>query len=244
MILARRRLLARIGAAEPRLVRLCAPPGFGKTEFAGVWARRFDRHAVCDCAGVAGTVDFAGRIMSALAGESPRGGDPIARTQLFLHATEATEAAWIRALLDCWKLRQERALLILINADAIASQAGMLALLGDLLAARPAERVLLLSSRRPLPLDVARYLAPHEILTLTRDELQLDGDEAASVFEGTDLAQPTIDRILQLAAGWPIAVLSWRGSRTTNPISTGCSIGSTRSETNCTSTSSMRCCWR
>jgi ATP/maltotriose-dependent transcriptional regulator MalT len=207
MILARRRLLARLGASEPRLVRLCAPPGYGKTDFAAIWARRFDRHGTCDCAGVSGTVEFAGRVISALAGESHGSGEAIARTRLFLHVTEADDAAWSRALLEAWKLRQERALLIFENADAACAQPGILALLGDMLAARPAERVVLISSRQPLPLDVARYLAPHQVLTLSRDELQLDDDEAERVFEGTDLAQPAIDRILQLAGGWPIAVL-------------------------------------
>jgi len=181
MILTRRRLLARLGAAEPRLVLLCAPPGYGKTDFAELFARRFDRHATCNCAELAGTVDFAGRLMAALAGESP-GGETIARTRLALHATEAGEAAWSRALLEFWKLRQERALLIIESADTIATQPGVLALIGDLLAARPAERVLLVSSRRPLPLDVARYLEPHQVLTLSRDELQLDAQEAAAIF--------------------------------------------------------------
>ena len=92
MILARRRLLARIGAAEPSLLRLCAPPGFGKTEFAAVWARRFDRHRSATAPGL-GMVDFAGRIMSALAEESPRGG-ALSREPLFLHVTEADDAAW------------------------------------------------------------------------------------------------------------------------------------------------------
>jgi len=207
VILARRGLLARLGAAEPRLVRVCAPAGYGKTDFAGVLARRFDRHAICDCAGLKGTIDFAGRLMSALAGESYGNGDAIARTRLLLHATETGEAAWIREFLDCWKLRQERALLILLNADAIAHQPRVLALLGDMLAARPAERVLLVSSREPLPIDAGRYFAPHQILTLRDSDLRLDADEAASVFEGSDLSQPTVDRVLALAGGWPVALL-------------------------------------
>jgi ATP/maltotriose-dependent transcriptional regulator MalT len=207
MILTRRRLLARLGAVEPRLVRLCAPPGYGKTEFAALWARRYDRHATCSCSAIAGAADFAGRLMSALARESHGSSEGLARTRLFLHVTEADDAAWSRSLLEAWKLRQERALLTLENADAVAAQPSVLALLGDLLAARPAERVLLLSSRRPLPIDAGRYLAPHQVLTLTSAELQLENDDAASIFEGTDLGQSTVDRIVNLAGGWPIALL-------------------------------------
>lgn len=207
MIPARRRLLSRLGTSEPRVVQLCAPAGYGKADFAASWARRFDRHCVCNCANVAGTIDLAGRVMSALADESRGGGEGIARTRLFLHATEADAGAWSRALLEGWKQRQERALLVLENADAIASTPDALALLGDMFAARPAERVLLVVSRRPLPLDVTRYLAPHQILTIARDELKFDDDGAASMFDGADLAKPIVDRIVQLAGGHPIALL-------------------------------------
>jgi ATP/maltotriose-dependent transcriptional regulator MalT len=207
MILARRRLLARVGSSEPRLVRLCAPPGYGKTDVAALWARRFDRHAICDCRAVTGTADFAGRLMSALADETRGSGETIARTRLLLHVTQAGDAAWSRALIEAWKLRQERALLILEGADALASHPAALALLGDLLAARPEDRVVLTVSRTPLPLDVARYLAPHQMLSFSSDELKLDDGEAAGVFAGTEVAPSVVDRMLQLAAGWPIALL-------------------------------------
>ena len=105
------------------------------------------------------------------------------------------------------------------HADAIAENAGVLALLGDMLAARPAERVLLLSSRVRAAARFARYLAPHQVLTLSRDELQLDNDEAAGVFEGTDLAP---DRRQHPSACRRLAdrAASWRSSRTTKRIST------------------------
>jgi ATP/maltotriose-dependent transcriptional regulator MalT/DNA-binding winged helix-turn-helix (wHTH) protein len=207
MIPARKRLLARFEAIEPRLIRLCAPPGYGKAELAAVWARRFDRRAVCDCSDVEGIADFVGRVMSALARESATGAETLAQRRLFLHATEADVSAWRRALLECWKARQERALLILENADALAARPDVLELAGDMLAARPPDRVVLVSSRNPLPLDVARYVAPHQILTLSSCELQLGESEAAAVFDGVDLSASTVDRILQVAEGWPMILL-------------------------------------
>lgn len=207
MTLPRTRLLARLFTSEPRLVRLCAPPGYGKSSLARLFARRFDRHAICECMGAAGTVDFASRAMSALAGESQAGGDSVALARLRLHATEADSATWSRALLEAWKVRQEHSLFILEHAEAIAEDGGVLALVGDMLAARPPERVILISSRVALPLRISHYLAPHQILTLSRNELRFDSEEAASVFEGTDLAPEVISRIVQLAEGWPIVLL-------------------------------------
>jgi hypothetical protein len=124
-----------------------------------------------------------------------------------LHATESGAPAWRRALLEAWKMRQERALFVIENADAIAADDGVLTLLGDLLAARPMERVVLLSSRFELPLRVTEYLAPHQTLTLSESQMRLDGEEAFGIFEGTDLAAEVVERIVRLADGWPIALL-------------------------------------
>jgi hypothetical protein len=206
MTLQRTRLLARLFASEPRLVRLVAPPGYAKSTLARLFARRFERHAICDCSGVSDTADFAGRALSALAGES-LSGDALAVTRLRLHATEADTATWSRAILEAWKSRQEHALFIIEHADAIAENSGVLALLGDLLAARPPERVLLISSREPLPLRVGHYLAPHQILTLSQNELRFDREEAAAMFDGSELAPPILDRIVRLAAGRPSVLL-------------------------------------
>ncbi|HKU81495.1 MAG TPA: hypothetical protein VJP76_04920, partial [Candidatus Tumulicola sp.] len=199
-----RRLLVRLATADPRFVSLSAPPGYGKTDLAGAWARRFGRHAVCDCTGLAGLCDFAARLLAALGNESDA--ETVGRTRLSLHARGAGEGAWIRAVLECWKARRERSLLVLRNAGAIARDARALALFGDLLAARPAERALMVSSNEPLPLEVARYVAPHQALELTREQLQLDAAEAAELLEGAGVTPATTERILALCAGSPIAL--------------------------------------
>ena len=206
MTLPRTRLLARLSASEPRLVRLVAPPGFGKSSLARLFARRFDRHAICDCAGTGDPIDFAGRALSALASES-QSGDAIALVRLRLHATGADFATWNRALLEAWKARQENSLFILEHAEAIAENPGVLGLLADLLAARPPERVILLSSRDAVPLRVGHYLAPHQVLTLGRNELRFDDDEANGIFAGTEVSSETIGRIVRLADGSPIVLL-------------------------------------
>jgi hypothetical protein len=207
MTLPRSRLLTRLSASEPRLVRLQAPPGYGKSSLARLFARRFERHAICDCAGTADSIDFAGRAMSALAAESQNGGESAAFARLRLHATEADAATWSRALLETWKGRQEHALLILEHAEAVAENGSVLAMLGDLLAARPAERVVLVSSRVPLPLRVGHYLAPHQILTLSQDELRFNAVEVAALFDGGEMAPELVARIDRLAGGWPVVLL-------------------------------------
>jgi hypothetical protein len=203
----RSRLLERLFASEPRLISLAAPAGYGKSSLARLYARRFERHAICDCVGVADAKDFAGRAMSALAGESQAGGDSIALTRLRLHASEADAAAWSRGLLEAWKLHLDHSIFILDHAEAIAQNTSVLALLGDLLAARPPERVILISARATLPLRVSHYLAPHQILALSSEELRFDADEIRSAFDGIDVAPEALERIARLTDGWPTVLL-------------------------------------
>ena len=207
MTLQRTRLLARLFASEPRLLRLWAPPGYGKSSLARLFARRFDRHAICDCSGAGGVVEVADRAMAALADESPDGGDAVAGIRLRLHASEADDATWSRALLDLWKHRREHALFVFEHAEVAVDDAAILALLGDLLAARPPERVVLMSSRFPLPLRFAHFLAPHQTLTLTDNELRLDASEAGALFNEARLTAETVHRVVQLADGCPMVLL-------------------------------------
>jgi ATP/maltotriose-dependent transcriptional regulator MalT len=207
MTLPRSRLLSRMVAGEPRLVRLCAPAGYGKSSLARLYARRFDRHSICDCAGVRTATEFAGRALCALAGEYAARGGSIAATRLRLHATQADEAAWCRALLDAWKSAQGQALFVLERAEEIGANDGVLALVGDLLAARPPQRVMLVCTRAALPLRYPHYLEPHDILTLSREDLRVRPEEAAGFFEGAELVPPLLERIVALADGWPAVLL-------------------------------------
>lgn len=200
------RLLTRLAASDSRLIRLVAPPGYGKSRLARHFARRFERFAVCDLQGTGGVVGFAHRGLQALATEGQERGESPALTRLRLHAADADPAAWRRALLDAWKTRRERALFILENADAVAADAEVRELLGDLLAARPARRVLLLSSREPISLAVAHYLAPHEVVEITQDELRFEPSDVERMFEGMQLRGAIVERVVRLAAGRPFVL--------------------------------------
>ena len=86
VILPQTRLLERLIASEPRLVRLWAPAGYGKSSLARLFARRFDRHAICDCAGVCDPVEFADRAID------------LAKVRLPFLFDEASTAAGTRIL--------------------------------------------------------------------------------------------------------------------------------------------------
>jgi len=200
------RLLTRLAASESRLIRLAAPPGYGKSRLARLFARRFERFALCDLQGASGVVGFAHRALQALAVEGQDRGESPALTRLRLHLGDADPANWRRAFLDAWKARRDRALFILENADSVAADAEVRELLSDLLAGRPAQRVLLVSSREPLPLAAAHYLGPHEVVGITQEELRFEPGEAERMFEGMELRGAVVERVVRLAAGRPFVL--------------------------------------
>lgn len=206
MAVRRNRLLARLFAAEPRLVRFVAGAGYGKSSLARIFARRFGRHSFCDCQDVTDVTEFANRALAALEAEHGDS-DAITQLRLRLHVTNADSAAWSRALLDVWKSRGDQALFVLEHAEWVANSANVLAVVGDLLAARPPDRVVLVSSRVALPLRFAHYVAPHQTLTFSRNELRFENAEAEAVFEGSGLAPEVVQRIVRLADGWPVVLL-------------------------------------
>lgn len=64
--LPRRRLLARCTEAQPRVVRLIARPGWGKSTFARQIAAAYGDFAVIECGGAASAADLDGRLTAAL----------------------------------------------------------------------------------------------------------------------------------------------------------------------------------
>jgi DNA-binding SARP family transcriptional activator len=86
----RRRLIARCLEARPRLVRVGARPGWGKSSFARQLASAVGSYAVCECTGVTSLADFEQRL------DAARASDPAAlvvdSAEQLVHVPGAAEA--------------------------------------------------------------------------------------------------------------------------------------------------------
>ncbi len=98
------------------------------------------------------------------------------------------------------------ALVVLDDVHAL-SAAGGNARLQALLHTLPNDRRLVLLTRDPLSIDLFRYAAPHEILTLRREDIELTRDECRLAIAAEEMPRPTRERALDVCAGWPIATL-------------------------------------
>jgi DNA-binding SARP family transcriptional activator len=80
-------------------------------------------------------------------------------------------------------------------------------LLEELVRDVPAATMLVLLARQVLPVDISRYVAPHEILTLRRADLAFTPAECREIIAHEDVPRSVVERAVDLCEGWPLATL-------------------------------------
>ncbi len=189
-------LLERVRATAPRALVLTAPAGYGKSTLVRAYAAGFERVAWCDCEGLRGAEDFGRRVVDALVRADPALGVEVAAARL----AEGSVSGPVDAL---WARTARRALFVFENADGLRGVAAF-ELLGRLIRAAPAERVLAFCARRPQPVALARALGSARVLRLSAFELALDEEQIAVLAAAQGVGPREAALVAQLSNGWPI----------------------------------------
>ena len=178
----RNALLERIGRARPRVVRIVANAGWGKSRFVRALAGQVRSAAVVEAGDAAGGAQLERMILDALALDGvPR-------------VAGSLREAWAAAVPpELFALEDVH----LLDADSVE-------LVRVLLRALPEGRMLVLSSRAALPFELSRYFAPHEIVSLDSADLALSGEELRAVIDHGQVDPSTLERAMAMSRGWPI----------------------------------------
>ncbi|HET7814581.1 MAG TPA: hypothetical protein VFL13_09430, partial [Candidatus Baltobacteraceae bacterium] len=198
-------LLDRVERAQPEILALIAPAGFGKSTL----ARQLiigKPAAVCDVAGILDDLDLARRLVPALAQENPSRTQLLTQRELMLGDGGTSVAERVNLALEAWKDQAAQSFFVFENAEHIARNPKAREFFARLLTHRPAGRTVVICSRENLRVHLTRFAAPHEILTLRADDLAFDSADLASLFPEAASGRTNLERILQLSQGWPIAV--------------------------------------
>ena len=174
-------LLERIERARPRAIRVVADAGWGKSAFVRALATRAPGAIVVEARDAEGGDGFEGLALDALAAF----GDAAAIGTL--------RELWVAAGIPLFAVEDVH-LLDDEDVDVVRM----------LLRALPVDCTIVLTSRTPLPFELSRYFAPHEIVTVGTEELALSEAEQRAVL-GEDLDDRTLQRALHVSHGWPIA---------------------------------------
>ena len=175
-------LLERIERARPRVIRVIADAGWGKSAFVRALTARTPSAIVIEARDAEGGDGFEDLAFDALAALG--------------------DAAGAMTLRDLWVAAGIR-LVALEDVHVLADDG--IDVVRMLLRALPADCTVVLTSRSPLPFELSRYFAPHEIVTLGPEDLALTDDEQRVLLGGAALDERTLQRALHVSHGWPIA---------------------------------------
>lgn len=206
-IIRRDALLERLHRLRPHLVALIAPAGFGKSTFARQFVERSESFAICECAHVTDDLDFARRILPALAEENPERGAALSQRELLLGDGAMSSSERVALALNAWRRPSCPSTFVFEDAEHIADVASARELFTRLLAERPEGRTVVICSREGLRVHLSRFAAPHRIVTLRGDDLAFSRLELEQIFEPLDLNSSMLDRIYDISKGWPVPVL-------------------------------------
>jgi DNA-binding SARP family transcriptional activator len=205
--LRRAALAERVSSAAPAIVSLVAPAGFGKSSFVRELVAGFPSRAICDCRGLVSDLDLARRLVAALADEDPVRAAALAQTETLLGEGQVAAADRLGVVLAAWRAQTAPSVFVFEHAEDTFAEPTARDLLAKLLAARPDGRLVVVCSREPLRLHLARFAAPHRILTLHAADLAFTPDEVRALFAPTGAPAASVERAIAVAAGWPIAAL-------------------------------------
>ena len=199
----RPRLTRVLDAARGQAVVLVAPAGYGKTMLAAEWAQ--EREGVAWYRAVAPAADLAAFSVGVAAVLAQIVSGAGARLERRLRVGESPETA-ARPLAELlaedladWP---DDAWLVIDDYHLVADSAAVEEFIDWLLALAPV-RLLVTTRRRPAWASARRILYG-EVLELTREELAMTADEAASVLEGH--SSDAIRALLEQAQGWPAVI--------------------------------------
>jgi DNA-binding SARP family transcriptional activator len=199
-------LLERLERVRPTLVALIAPAGFGKSTLVRQLLGKRGGYAICDCAGVTDDLDLARRLIPALAIESPDRVTSLTQRELMLGDGGTSISERVRLALEAWREPTDGTTFAFENAEHLAHCPPARDFFARLLAQRPPGRSIVLCSRESLRLHLTRFAPPHEIMVLRATDLAFDRDEIRSIFGAHVEDDATLDRILAVSQGWPIAI--------------------------------------
>ncbi len=182
-------LLDRVERAQPKILALIAPAGFGKSTL----ARQLiigKSAAICDVSGIADDLDLARRLVPALAHESPNRTRTLTQRELMLGDGGTSVAERVNLALEAWKTPTEQAFFVFENAEHIARNQTAREFFARLLTHRPQGRTVVVCARENLRVHLTRFAAPHEILTLRAEDLAFERSELTRVFHPSAGCKP------------------------------------------------------
>ncbi len=200
-------LVERIVASGARIVTLVAPAGYGKSRLARHLGERYGALRLIDCADAADPLTAASLIVRALALSEPAVEEQLGRRLLSFSYGELRVEQVHQLIRDAVAASAPEGALCLDNMEALADDPAVLRIFDTLV--RSLNLPVLLCSRTDIELSALARTAPNDRYDVGIRDLQFTPVESLALFDGSGASSVDIERAIQLAHGWPIAVLTF-----------------------------------
>jgi DNA-binding winged helix-turn-helix (wHTH) protein len=200
-------LLRRVLASKARLIVITAPAGYGKSHFARAILAASGSDYVADCGDMLNIASGVRAILRALGPFDKDFEERQSRAVLGLPRDGSADDRW-RDLLDEAILHTKSDAFLCIENGELLAQRGDVAELVDRVL-RGINRPIILCSRIPLNLSWSARVPPNERYSVAVADLAFTGNEVRCLFAPYKLLDDLVERVIDLALGWPIAILTF-----------------------------------
>ncbi len=189
----------------PRLVRIIAPAGYGKTTLARALLARAGSAAVCDLAYVRSPVDLLRSAIEAVVSADDEERRRAIADQFLALGDDA--ALWLRFAQQFLRELREPRVLCFENGETIKDRPALRETMEALLRQAYDALSVIGCTRVPIDLQLGRFAGPDVTRIINAEDLRFDRDEIRAIFDGTALSKATLERIEEYTGGWPIVVM-------------------------------------
>lgn len=193
-------LLERVRGRDPRLIRITAPAGYGKSMLASEISEGYDRVAVCDCLGATEPIDVAKRLLTAIAAWK---GDEATTIMMGAACSDNDVAAWTRLAVELWHDETRPALLVIENLESLVGDVALRSPVETLLGRPHGSATVVICAREAVPLRTGRFASPETALAIGYEDLRFSEEEVAVILGENAAAAAAVT---ELTNGWPMVV--------------------------------------
>lgn len=203
--LGRERLIHDYRVSRPRLLKLVAPAGYGKTTVAREICRTTRSSGVVDCLRADTPVELYRAFIVACVGASEP--DALQRMGEAFIGLGPDETAWLAYLDQTIQRFSAPDVVTFENAEAIAGFDRVGNAIERSLLLVPESTRLIVCARVDPPQGFSRFSPPPQTLRFGIDDLRFDRNEVASLFEHVGANSRLIDQIFEFTLGWPMLAM-------------------------------------
>ncbi|HTD33946.1 MAG TPA: BTAD domain-containing putative transcriptional regulator [Candidatus Elarobacter sp.] len=197
-------LAASVAAAAPRVVVLCAPPGYDKSGLIRSYGALCGTLIVCDLPAPGDAPDLARPVVEALVSGDRLRSARNAADRLAQRADGAAAASRETLRLEWPVVPGEPEVFVVRDVGgAFATPAGA-DLLGELVTALPPSRTLAIVVRAPLPPGLQHIVESQPFVTISAERLALSLDDVAELGARRGLSRESVRAVYDVARGWPL----------------------------------------